>query len=121
MPPSPEDETGDLEGTHRRAASTSAEEFAALVPTFRAWYAEGELGSIWDERCRYGSSVGEDQLPPGDWFWFNAFAALAGLKMRKMPGFPLDNFCGLADSGTDNGDPTQIETKNEINRLYFGS
>lgn len=110
-----------MDATRERASMTSRDAFAALVARLKALFDEGDFETIWSERCRFGISVGEDQLEADDWFWFNAYPALAGLRLRKMPGFPLDNFCGLADNSVSYGDAAQVSARDEINRLYFGS
>jgi hypothetical protein len=69
-------------------------------------------------RCEYGLAAGEDQFRDHDWFWFNALPALAGLRLKRPHGFPLDNFCGLAEAADDLSLITEATAVRHINQLY---
>jgi hypothetical protein len=114
----PEELTADLQATRRNAQGTTASGYATIVRQFRHLYEAGDLHDVWQERCAFGISAGPSMMDSEDWFWFNAYPALAGLRLGKMPGFPLDNICGLADASVDYGDTAQINAAGAIQALY---
>lgn len=104
-----------------RSRSFDSQSLANAVAQFRQLYNAHDYSTIWYTRCGYGITVGAEKLPGSNWYWFNAYAALAGLHLAKSKGFPLDNYCGLADVATDYDDPEQVGATKEINRRYFGN
>jgi hypothetical protein len=114
------DHDPSLDATRKAVATQTVEGFSIEVSEWQQWFSSGRLEEIWHARSRYGMSAGESSMPAQSWFWFNALPALAGLRLRKMPGYPLDNYCGLADSCTA-ADSSQAAAIKDINFLYFGT
>ncbi len=86
----------------------------------RAYKAE-EYDEIWERRCDFGIGVDPNKFASQkEWYWFNAYAALAGLELGKeREGGPLSVYCGLADRASNASDPEQRQVTGEINRWFF--
>jgi hypothetical protein len=96
------------------------DQFAGLVQGMRKAYELGLLEQVWLTRGGLLTVADEADMSQPVWYWFNAYAALAGLRLRKLPGFELNAFCGYADQATDYRDAEQGKTTAEIKRMYFG-
>jgi len=120
-PGSPEEVASDATKTRRLAEATSDMQFSNLVARFKASCAHGDYATVWASRCAFGYAVDRDRFESrDDWFWFNAYPALAGLELGKPKGPPLDTFCGLAEDARG-ADPEQRRAAQEIHRRYFGN
>jgi hypothetical protein len=120
-PGSPEGLMNDAARTRARAASVTPEQYAGLVGRLAQMYRAGRHEDIWALRCSFGFSVGEAMFAErGDWYWFNAYAALAGLHLGKPRAAPLSVYCGQADAAADRSDEREQAVTSEINRAFAG-
>lgn len=91
---------------------------SAVVVWMRTAYEDGQLDAIWQCRLRYGYGVDHDNETQSDWFWFNAYPALAALKTGRRDHPLVATCCGLADQAADRKSPEQARAQDEFEQLY---
>jgi len=110
---------GPLVGLFSR--NPRAKDFTAVVARMRRDYELGRVKQVYAERDGYGYGIDESAMPQKEWFWFNAYAALAGIRLGYNPlvGY-LAGYCGMATSSVDWDEPAQVAAGQEIEKAAFG-
>lgn len=97
----------------------TAAQWNRLVDRTRDAFRAGRYGAALAARSSGGLDRGQAELSPQNWFWFNAFGALAGYEVA-----PHDQLTHLyvshALQACDHSDPAQADAVNAINARFFG-
>ena len=98
--------------------AASADDLSALAGWMGERYRADDLRAVWERRVAIAHGLPRDRMRQPDYFWTNAWGALAGLSLHESdhPGVALS--AGLAEQAMDPSDPAQVEAVERINRLY---
>lgn len=91
-----------------------------LEPWFAARYQSNEFASVWNRRLAIGSGLSRDLLSDHDYFWVNAYSALAALELGQQDHPTLPLCIGLSTQSLDSTDTAQTEALAEVRRRYYG-
>ncbi len=105
----------------RKQNSSHDGHFAAVVEKMRRDYEGGRFGKVFGVRDSFGYNIGDSDMPRAEWFWFNAYGALAGIQMGLDPlQGRLAGYCGYATTSLDWNNPRERAAKEEIETASFG-
>lgn len=98
--------------------AASADELAALAGWMGERYRANDLRAVWERRVAIAHGLPRERMRQPDYFWTNAWGALAGLSLRERDHPALALAAGLAEQAVDRSDPEQVEAVETIKRLY---
>jgi hypothetical protein len=101
----------------RKSSTPASGSFSEIVTRMRSDYEAGRLNEVYKTAKKYDEIAFEyRETSESEWFWFNAYAALAGLKSKRSLMGDIAGWCGFATT-SGFGDPAMKAVKDEILRL----
>lgn len=96
----------------------SPDELAAIADWMRKRYAEGHHRAVWERRVAIAYGLPHDRMSQPDYFWTNAYGALAGLELQEKDHPMVATSAGLAEQALDRSQVDQVEVVQQINQRY---
>jgi hypothetical protein len=102
---------------NRKSSTPASSSFPEIVASMRHNYEAGRFPEVCKTAKKYDALAFEHKdASENEWFWFNAYAALAGLKTQHSLLGDVGGWCGFATT-SGFGDPAMKAAKDEILQL----
>lgn len=101
-----------------QAPPTVTTSAASLIAWMRDRSDAGQWEAVWAARANLGYQLSEDVIGRADFFWVNAIASIAGIKLRRTHDTMQYMFAGSASSAVDRSDPKELAAIQVIDAAY---
>jgi len=96
------------------------EDYADLLSWMREEWRARERRTIWEQRVALGYQLVQGPATQNQWFWINAFPAMAALRIGLKEHPLVATFAGMAENILDPDNEGQQKAVDDIRKRFFG-